>query len=229
MAVFKNSSPIVTDGLVLYLDAGNVKSYPTTGTTWVDLVGVNNGTLTNGPTFNSGNGGSIMFDGVDDSIDFSNVYEIGTSDFSFEVWVKSTYSGGWQYIFTNKENFNGPFVKFGFENGSGKLRLYLEADTQANSILATPLSYTDGEWHHAVFSRVNGDAFIYVDGDLKNSFSTQTGNVGNSTSNWIIGHNGVNTEFFNGSLSNFKFYSTPLTIEEIQQNYNATKQRFNLT
>jgi hypothetical protein len=71
MAVFKNSSPIVTDGLVLYLDAGNVKSYPTTGTTWTDLVGVNNGVLTNGPTFNPSNGGSIVFDGTNDYVNCS--------------------------------------------------------------------------------------------------------------------------------------------------------------
>ena len=54
---------IVTDNLVFYVDAGNTKSYPGTGDTWTDMSGVNNGTLTNGPTFNSDNGGSIVFDG----------------------------------------------------------------------------------------------------------------------------------------------------------------------
>ena len=61
---FNYSPKIVTDGLVLCLDAGNPNSYPGSGNTWTDLSrGRNNGTLTNGPTFDSGNGGSIVFDG----------------------------------------------------------------------------------------------------------------------------------------------------------------------
>ena len=62
---------IVTDGLVLALDAGNTKSYPGSGTTWTDTVGGNTGTLTNGPTYSSGDGGSIVFDGSNDYIQLS--------------------------------------------------------------------------------------------------------------------------------------------------------------
>jgi hypothetical protein len=61
---------IVMDGLVLYLDAGITQSYPGSGTSWTDVNGLgpkNNGTLINGPTFNSGNGGSIVFDGTNDN------------------------------------------------------------------------------------------------------------------------------------------------------------------
>jgi hypothetical protein len=58
---------IVTNGLVLALDAADKNSYPGSGTTWRDMSGNNsNSTLTNSPTFNSANGGSIVFDGVDD-------------------------------------------------------------------------------------------------------------------------------------------------------------------
>ena len=60
---------IVTDGLVLCLDAANSRSYPKSGTAWSDLAGSNNGTLTNGPTFSSANGGSIVFDGSNDRVD----------------------------------------------------------------------------------------------------------------------------------------------------------------
>ena len=65
---FSYSPKIVTDGLVFAVDAANKKSYPGSGTTWTDLAGSNDGTLTNGPTFDSGNGGSIVFDGSDDYI-----------------------------------------------------------------------------------------------------------------------------------------------------------------
>ena len=61
---YKYGPSIVTDGLVFYVDSGNDKSYPGTGTTWSDLIGSNDGTLTNGPTYDSANGGSIVFDGV---------------------------------------------------------------------------------------------------------------------------------------------------------------------
>ena len=64
-----NHSPaIVTDGLVLCLDAANIRSYPKSGTTWSDLVGTNNGTLTNmdAANFSSDNGGSLSFDGSDE-------------------------------------------------------------------------------------------------------------------------------------------------------------------
>ncbi len=62
---FIHSPKLVTSGLVLCLDAANKLSYPGSGTSWYDLSGNNyNGTLTNGPTFNNGNGGSIVFDGA---------------------------------------------------------------------------------------------------------------------------------------------------------------------
>ena len=66
MAIFGGPN-VIDNGLVLSLDAGNVKSYPGSGTIWYDKSGNNNnGTLTNGPTFS---GGSIVFDGVDDYVD----------------------------------------------------------------------------------------------------------------------------------------------------------------
>ena len=65
---------IVTDGLILYLDAANKKSYPGSGTVWSDLSGnANTGTLTNGPTFDSSNNGSINFDGTDDLVECSSI------------------------------------------------------------------------------------------------------------------------------------------------------------
>ena len=76
---FAYSPKILTDGLVFAVDAANKKSYPGSGTTWTDLAGSNDGTLTNGPTFNSGDGGSIVFDGTDDLVDFGNNFGHYTS------------------------------------------------------------------------------------------------------------------------------------------------------
>ena len=95
ICVNRDYEGIVTNGLVLNLDAGFIPSYPTTGTTWYDIgPNGNNGTLTNSPTFNSANGGSIVFDGVDDyseitarqtSLEFQP-----TSGYSCMVFYKST-------------------------------------------------------------------------------------------------------------------------------------------
>ena len=81
-----HSPRIVTDGLVLYLDAANNRSYPGTGTTWSDLVGSNNGTLNNGPTFSGANGGSIVFDGSDDYINMGDILS-APSSLSIFSWV----------------------------------------------------------------------------------------------------------------------------------------------
>jgi len=88
---------IVTSGLVLCLDAANKRSYPGTGTTWTDLSGnSNNGTLINGPTFNAGNQGGIVFDGTNDyiSIGSQNIVGTGTSPFSVELCIYNTKNWG---------------------------------------------------------------------------------------------------------------------------------------
>ena len=85
-----HSPRIVTDNLVLALDAGNTKSYPGSGTTWTDTVGGNNGTLTNGPTYSSDDGGSIVFDGSNDYAQSGTSSDliIGTQDYTMSLWVK---------------------------------------------------------------------------------------------------------------------------------------------
>jgi hypothetical protein len=82
---------IVTSSLVMALDAGNLVSYPGSGTAWTSLTGSNNGTLTNGPTFSSANGGAIVFDGTNDYIDCGTFSQFnGNGDKSLEVWFKPT-------------------------------------------------------------------------------------------------------------------------------------------
>jgi hypothetical protein len=92
-------------GLVLCLDAGNTKSYPGSGTTWTDLSGNGNtGTLVNGPTYSSANGGSIVFDGSNDYIQTNFNYSLTSSntEFTCAAWYKcfpEANSGG--LIFSN--------------------------------------------------------------------------------------------------------------------------------
>ena len=99
---------IVTNGLVLNLDATNPRSYPQpyNGTTWINLAGTNNGTLTNGPTYNSANGGSIIFDGTNDYVDCGNPISLQINTGTICVWVKTASPGsGFRGIITKQNNY----------------------------------------------------------------------------------------------------------------------------
>ena len=86
-----HSPKIVTNGLVLCLDAGNTKSYPGSGTAWNNLSSTsNNGTLTNGPTYDSTNGGSLIFDGTNDYIQSGSFSNLLTADITVETWIYLT-------------------------------------------------------------------------------------------------------------------------------------------
>ena len=125
---------IVTDGLVLALDAGNPKSYPGSGTTWTDLSGNgNNGTLTNGPTYSSANGGSIVFDGVDDYAeitDSSNNFDLGGIDATLEFWIYIPSTSGADVIIGkggNTTNWNlsdGFIYQVQYDNANNRFLFY---------------------------------------------------------------------------------------------------------
>jgi hypothetical protein len=109
---FYGRDNIVRDGLVLDLDAGISASYPGSGTTWTDLSGNGNtGTLTNGPTYSSANGGSIVFDGTDDVVDTFNASSL--TDMTIEMWIYDTRSSGERDILS----YNGNSGSYAF-NGS---------------------------------------------------------------------------------------------------------------
>jgi hypothetical protein len=122
---FIHSPKIVTDGLVLALDAGNVKSYASGSTTWLDKSGRgNNGTLINGPTFNSGNGGSIVFDGVDDycllPVDIGNGYAQITSEILF-VPLNLTTNKDWKFIIASGDSLTSSPATSVFTMGFNQL------------------------------------------------------------------------------------------------------------
>ena len=101
---FNYSPKIVTDGLVLCLDAGNPNSYPGSGNTWKDLSrGRNNGTLVNGPTFSGANGGSLVFDGVNDYNQHINLQNFINQDITISLWVNFTVLNGLTtYVFYHR-------------------------------------------------------------------------------------------------------------------------------
>ena len=215
---------IITDGLVLELDAGDRNSYPGTGTTWRDLSGTsNNGTLINGPTFNTGSLGNIVFDGVDDSVSLT----VTTSgDTTYAVWFKmSANNDNRRFINASTSNFRNFSVGY---VGSGANNV-LGGYDGTNQPLTTA-SFGDGRWHYAVVVMKTNDYKIYVDSQNQ----TLTWNLG-STGNWVNNTTNVNyigsagaSSFYNGTIASVQIYNRALSAAEILQNYTAMKTRFGL-
>ena len=239
MAYF-HSPRIVTDGLVLALDAANTKSYPGSGTTWSDLSGnSNNGELVNGITYDDTNLGSLVFDGVDDYVQITKVPSIDftpTSSFTMMVWAKVLGLSG-DFTSSRTSTVFGRGSTAG-SVGIGVLRSTTNAFTwrigsRAAADIQTSISFTPGTIDFLGLVYTPTFQYIYRNGILINTQDI-SGGVGGSFDNnpYAMGINravtGGNGAFMNGNVYNAMMYNRALTNEEILQNYNATKGRFGL-
>jgi len=226
---------IVTDGLVYAMDAGSARSYDGT-TSLNDLVGSNTGTLTNGVTYQSINGGVFDFDGVDDYITVGGISAITSNLITVCTWVKRD-ADGW----------NGALFGFGtaasstqdiyFWGGDGSRQFGYNTwngDSWGFTGSTATGEIMDGEWHYltAVLNRSTiTSSLIYVDGVSK-SLSQVRGTTQTRTpsTNFGIGLNGWEggSQLLNGNLANTFIYNKQLTQAEITQNFNAQKSRFGL-
>jgi len=223
-----HSPKIVTDGLVLCLDAADLKSYPGSGTTWKDRSGSgNNGTLTNGPTFDSGNGGSIYFDGVDDdcNIESSAVSIVqGQTNFTIGVWVKMVATGTLKGLIGTLNYGCG--LNLGLAASGSSLQFYNDTTT----CVATSIdSWVEtGKWLYCVgtYDGTTTKVYGYKDGVLSTSISTVKSGVANTFSSTfrVFGdHHSIRTNCY-GAVA--FAYNRTLSDAEIHQNYNALKSRF---
>ena len=214
-----NHSPsIVTDGLVLCLDAANQRSYPKSGTTWSDLAGANDGTLTNGPTFDAGNGGSIVFDGTDDYI----VSELDKSQFTTtnEITLSITCKqisgasgvGVLQFGFNLTENT--PWILF--QRQSSVLRWYVNSNYRMNQ------SFTTGQINNYTLTYSSNLWSCYKNGILDTSYSGGIGSDGGEKFFIGTGYNGRCSMNTYSTL----IYNRALTAAEVLQNYEATVGRY---
>jgi len=218
---------IVTDGLVLNLDAGFVGSYPTTGTPWYDLSGnTNNGTLTNGPTFNSANSGSLVFDGVNDYATLGSsvptTLRIGDGDFTIDFWVytngTATYAicgnlndsnGDGSYWIILNSTFTGlhtvQFGRIGTSSKFGTTTLPINA------------------WTNVILSRIGTTMICYINGATYSTPATVNNFAGNFNIDYLLGISKSNTSF-----SAYIYKGVGFTSTQVLQNYNAQKGRFGL-
>ena len=233
ICVNRNYEEIVTSGLTLLLDAGFTPSYPKSGTSWTDLsFSGNNGTLINGPTFNSSNGGSIVFDGSDDYATVPHNSNINLVDtVSLEAWVKYTTTSNTVLIEKSNNNTHYQFQIFNSGQGSpgisGQLVFMLQP-TSSNWVVSGIVT-NDGNWHHVVgtYDRGVSTAKIYVNGVLRNTNSSILSGPTSNTQPLLMGSRS-GAAGFGGSISGVKIYNRALSAAEISQNYNATKSRYNL-
>lgn len=243
---------IVRNGLVLYLDASQNYSYPRSGTTWRDISGNNNnGTLTNGPTFNSVNGESIVFDGTNDFSSFPGNtfgYSPGTTgEISLEMWI---YPTGPYTSFLSEPpttNLAGVFGQSYFNNSVGwglgittlsGINFFVWQVRNFGSVVAvgstTTSAFVNNNWYHVV-GTINRTTFsrLYINGVnlVSNAISsaavaglTITPNISDAS----IGKGGGLPFYAGCRISIARIYNRALTATEVLQNYNATKSRFGL-
>jgi len=220
-----HSPKIVTDGLVLCLDAGDRKSYSGSGTTWTDRTGQgNHGTLVNGPTFDSGNGGSIVFAGDDDRVECGTV-TMTDNNFSLEVvfsWDDMNTSNIGFLIAGNYEQLE---IHTGGGAGTNGLR-FIPYDYPNNSVLDATNIITSGI-NHVVFTAQNSSySKAYKNGELFSTSSTTSSITLNTSQTVKIGSRTNNSFYLDGKIYLARIYNRTLTADEVLQNYNATKGRF---
>lgn len=222
----QHSPRIVTNGLVLCLDAGNRDSYPGSGTVWTDLAGTNNGTLENGPTFSSANGGSIVFDGVDDYVYIDpqpTSLSFGTDPFSIELWA---------YLSDENAQYFKTILSIGtYEDG---ILFRHQPDNDAFYIAGTTwfwdcsVHMPQNMWTHLTITKDGSNIRLYVNGNLILFETNAPLDVTPVTPDSYLGASSHNTsELWPGYISTYRVYKNKtLTSAEILQNYNATKSRF---
>ena len=220
--LFQATKGIVQDGLVLNLDAGVDKSYPRNGTTWNDLAGSNSGTLINGPTFDRDNGGSINFDGTNDYVDcggnLSPLFITGAH--TVVSWFNSDTTAGETTIcrFKGVSNYLSTIKIYSSTIGYGMEISGVNYGTRGS------FSSTD-TWNNVVGTYDgNTTVRVFVNGsEISGSTARPPGGGGLSD---VIGATNNGAYFFNGLIGTVQIYNRELSSDEILQNYNATKRRF---
>lgn len=206
---------IVTDGLIVHIDAGNFESYPISGTTMYDLSGRgSNGTLTNGPVYTRDGGGAIDLDGTNDYITGS-------------VTNLSVYT---LCIFMMQDAFA---VGGGIIAGSlGSPNVYMQMGGGTNSwqfeyAVASPsFNLTTGQWTYLCGVQNSSNIQqVYKDGVLAGSATIGSVDLGTS---YAIGRRTMGLVHSNIKVAVAQIYDRALSGQEIAQNFNALRSRFNI-
>jgi hypothetical protein len=222
---------IVTNGLVLCLDAANPKSYPGTGTIWTDLSGnENNGTLVNGVGYSSDDQGVLVFDGTDDTVNCGNNASInfGTGNFTVSLWFRRFTNATINLRLLSKgaasDTASAASAGFCFF-GSDSLVSFAINPTGTRTII-NAATYSVDEWVYVTGLLQRGVSMrTYKNGSLFASATAPAGDVSGSTS-LFVGDNAGTSLRWEGEIATVQLYNRALSVLEIQQNFNALRGRF---
>jgi len=229
MVLNRDYEGIVTDGLILTLDFGNTISYPKNGTTSYDLIDSNNGTLINGPTYSTDNGGILSFDGTDDYVRTANGTTItGNDPWTMEIFINinSSESGGgrkgWMIWQGANNQSNDQLLSVGVKDNKVEVAHWANDTTYGNS----PINFNN--WQHIVVTYYNNIEKIYING--VNTNTKTVGPLSVTNGQWYLAsRSDSNTETrLNCKVGVFRLYDKELSSTEVLQNYNAQKGRFGL-
>jgi hypothetical protein len=217
---------IVTNGLMVYLDAANTRSYPGTGNTWYDLIGNRNFTLQNNPSFIADSaGGSIRFTAASQHYASSSSSLPLMTRFTVEVWHYYTGNNSGLYPSIVTELYPGSTLQINYVLG-GVDGLTIGFYNSAWN-LSSAYTLTAGNWYHLVGNFDGANLRLYVNG-VNQVTTANTGTPTANTGGIRLMRRWDYDEYWGGHLSTVKIYNRALTSQEIVQNYNATKGRFGL-
>lgn len=224
---------IITDNLQFYIDAGDKNSYPGSGTAWDDLTTGNfDLTLQNGPTFDSGNGGSIVFDGTNDNAYRANALNVGQS-FTLFAWINPDLVGTTRRMIFQTSYPYSTGVGWGFFVGIGSaanaMFLSLGADTQYRASSANVISLNTWQLITAKRNGSAGSIQLYKNG-VETTYSATVGTVTTiayTNNNTYVGYRqGAVPDPYDGKIAQVMAYNRNLSNQEILNNFNATRGRY---
>ena len=225
---------LIKIGLVLELDAGNIKSYQSGSTTWFDKSGfANNGTLTNGPTFNTGSGGSIVFDGVDDYVRVPYNTSLNPDTITVSSWINRSLAVNYAHFIglpVDNITWASPYMPHGIEyiGTSDTMSFTLGFTDNSFTYTYVNLPFGNNQWFNFTGTYDKTNVKIYINGVLSTT-RAETKTMYQSTADFYIGTINSSAQYpLNGKISNTQIYNRALSADEVLQNYNATKTRFGI-
>ena len=218
-----NDTQFVKTNLTYLWDAGLTSSYPGSGTSWFEWVdpSARTGTFTNGPTFSTLGGGSVLFDGSNDYIEFST-FALGDPPWSVSFWIRTASATGGLF-----SHYSGGPVFNGFNVDSGRMQYVYYNNLGWNYAPTSTTSVNNNTWQYLTYSTgASGTSTFtyYLNGTADGTFTP----AGNGVSGGAMGSIGSlwGFNYFNGYIAHVSVHRAQLTTTQILQNYNSTRQRF---
>lgn len=224
------SPPLITTGLQLHYDAGNVSSYSNPSATWNDISGNTgrNATFVNSPTFNTGNGGSIYTNGLDQYAQTSYTGS-ATDSYTFSAWFKNDNYSEPKYILGRGRDGAGNGWSLQLQVSTGGIVTAGVVPTVPSTIgiVANGTSTLAlNTWYYVTGVWTAGQSIkVYVNGSLQGTTTTAGTSLRTSTNGWWIGSIST-TIFTSGYNAVAQVYNSVLSDAQILQNFNADKTRF---